>query len=249
MGAFAVLAKALPMVRRDEHDRAAGLAPDLERLQQTPELTVHECDFSVIGRLTVPIGQVGGRRLVRRVRIVVMDPQEPGSRLRSLSGIGAGEPADHRVGRRIREPFDVRCPAKIIPSGQTVVIRLESAIESKSAIQWEPGDEPGGVIARVPKILRNGFDFRREDESAVVPKAMAKRRLAGEDGRVRRPGQWCMGHCRLEADTAERQGIDRRSGGVVVSVTPDVVGAKRINRHQEHIRPARRRSHAGLRTT
>ena len=95
--------------------------------------------------------------------------------------MAVAEPAEHRVGRRIREAFDIGCPAAIIPFGQAVVIRLESAIESKPAIQRKPGDEPGGVIARVPEILRNGFDSRRQDESAVVPKAMAERRLAGED--------------------------------------------------------------------
>src|SRR3954469_5115753 len=86
--ALAMLAKALAMVGRDEHDRAAGLAPDVERLQQTPELTVHECDLSVVWRLTVPIGQVCDRWLVRRMRIVVMNPREPRSRLPSLPRAG-----------------------------------------------------------------------------------------------------------------------------------------------------------------
>ena len=93
-------------------------------------------------------------------------------------------PAEHGVGRRIREALDIRRPTPIIPLGQPVVIRLESAIESKPAIQWKPGDKPGGVIARVPEILSHGFHVRRQDESAVIPKAMPKRRLAGEDGRM-----------------------------------------------------------------
>src|SRR5262245_27230333 len=49
--ALAMLAKALAMVSRDEHDRAAGLAAGVERLQQTPELTIHEGDLSVVWRL------------------------------------------------------------------------------------------------------------------------------------------------------------------------------------------------------
>src|SRR3954471_234750 len=147
-----MLAKALAMVGRDEHDRAAGLAAGVERLQQTPELTIHECDLSVVWRLTVPIGQVCDRWLVRRVRIVVMNPQEPRSRLPSLPRAGGCEPAEHRVGRRIPEAFDIRCPPSIIPLGQVVVIRLESAIESKPAIQRKAGDEPGSVITRVAEI-------------------------------------------------------------------------------------------------
>jgi hypothetical protein len=182
--ALAVLAKALAMVGRDEHDRAAGLSPGVERLQQTPELTVHECDLSVVRRSTVPIGQVCHRRLVWRVRIVVVDPQEPGSRLRSVLWTGRCEPAEHCVGRRIREAFDVRGPPSIVPLGEVVVIRLESAIESKPAIQREPGDEPGAVIAGIPEILSDGFHSRRQDESAVVSKAMPERRLAGEDRRM-----------------------------------------------------------------
>ena len=101
-----------------------------------------------------------------------------------LAWAGGCEPAQHRIGRRIREALDIRCPPPIIPLGQPIVIGLESAIESKAAIQWKPGDEPGGVIARVPEILGHGFHLRRQDEAAVVPKAMAKRRLAGEDRRV-----------------------------------------------------------------
>ena len=58
-----------------------------------------------------------------------------------------------------------------------------------------------------------------------------------------------MSHRGLEPDTAARQGIDRRGGGVVVSVTAEVIGAKRIDRDEEHIRPTRARSDAGFRTT
>jgi len=58
-----------------------------------------------------------------------------------------------------------------------------------------------------------------------------------------------MGHRRLEADTAACQGIDRRCGGLAVSVTPDVVGTKRIDRDEEYVQPARGLSQAGLRTS
>src|SRR3954447_8972216 len=64
---------------------------------------------------------------------------------------------------------------------------------------------------------------------------------------MRRPGQWHMGDRGLETHTAAGEGVDRRSGSLVISVAPDVIGAKRINRHEEHIGPARRSRRAGFR--
>ena len=48
--ALAVLAEALAVVGRHEHDRASGLARCVERLQQAPELAVDERDLAVVGR-------------------------------------------------------------------------------------------------------------------------------------------------------------------------------------------------------
>src|SRR3954452_6749867 len=111
--------------------------------------------------------------------IVIMNPEEPGSRLRSVPR--GGEPAEDRVGGRIRKPFDIRCAAEIVPFGQMVVIRLEPAIEAEPTIQREPGNESGGGIPSAAEILGHLFHRRRQDETALVPKAMPERRLAGED--------------------------------------------------------------------
>src|SRR3954471_23752254 len=64
---------------------------------------------------------------------------------------------------------------------------------------------------------------------------------------MRRPGQWHMGDRCLETHTAAGERIERGSGSLAVSVTADVIGTKRINRHEEHIGPARRSRRAGFR--
>ena len=63
--ALAVLAEALAVVGRHEHDRARGLAPGVERLQQPRELAIDECDLPVVRRLAVSARPDLRRRLVR----------------------------------------------------------------------------------------------------------------------------------------------------------------------------------------
>ena len=76
MCALAVLAQALSVIRRDEHDRTVAFVPEIQCTKQTRELTVDERDLAVVRRPAVPLCQIR-RRLVRRVRIVVVDPEEP----------------------------------------------------------------------------------------------------------------------------------------------------------------------------
>ncbi len=139
--------------------------------------------------------------------------------------------------RGIREALDVRRSAAIVPAREVVVVRPRIRDRIRTGDRAETRRRgPAVSVARLPEVLRGGLDSGRQHESAVVPKAMAERRLAGEDRRVRRAGQWRMGNRGLEADAARGQGVERRSGGGLVSVAPDVVGSQRVDRHEQHIR-------------
>ena len=182
MRALAVLPQTLSMVCGDEDDRARGFVRHIERPEQTRELAVDERDLAVVRRLTVPLGQIR-RRLVWRVRIVIVNPEEP-ARLGRSGRTRRSEPAKRRIGRRIREPLHVGGPATIVPFGQTIVVDLEPPVEPESAIEWEAGHEGRRTVARLPKILGRRFDLRRQHESAVVPEAVTDWNLAGQDRRM-----------------------------------------------------------------
>ena len=87
---FAVIAETFAVVGNDD-DRTRASHGLLERLEQSPELLVHRRDFAKV-RLTRVLRAVRLGRRVRRVRIVVMDPQEEWVRGRRAQF------ADSRVG-------------------------------------------------------------------------------------------------------------------------------------------------------
>ena len=103
---------------------------------------------------------------------------------RRVVGPGVAKPAEHGIGRRIREPLDIGRPPPIGSLGQAVVIGLESAIEPEAAIERESRHEGCGTVARLTEILGRRFHLRGQDVAAVVPEAVAEGRLTGQDRRV-----------------------------------------------------------------
>jgi hypothetical protein len=82
VGALAVLAQALAVVRHREDERAREEAPLLESAEEPPELLVGEGDLTVVQGRAEARGEFP-RRLVGRVGVVVVDPQEKGAGLSS----------------------------------------------------------------------------------------------------------------------------------------------------------------------
>ncbi len=171
------------MVGGDEHNRARHFAAGVECLKETRELAVHERDLPVVERLAKAFRQVC-RRLIWRVWIVVVNPEEPWGQRLARRRTGCWEPAEHCIGRRIREPLDVGRPPPIGSLGQPIVIRFEPAIETEAAIEGESGHEGRSTVARLAEILGRRFHLWRQHVAAVVPEAVAERRLTGEDRRV-----------------------------------------------------------------
>jgi hypothetical protein len=153
-----MLAQALAMVRGDEHQRPCGLGARIDRLQHARQLTIDEGNLAVVGRAGEALGQIG-RRLVGRVRVVVVDPEEPGRRARARRRRRA-EKAQHRVSRGVGEPLDVRRAAWIVAPWQAIVVGLEATIEAESAIEGKGGDECGGPIAGLTKVFRRALHLR-----------------------------------------------------------------------------------------
>jgi len=73
---LAVLAQRLAVIARDDDERAIEVAARAKRCEHASELRVGVCHFAVVRRLR-PRG-VLGRRRVRGVRIVEVDPQKEG---------------------------------------------------------------------------------------------------------------------------------------------------------------------------
>ena len=212
---LSVLSEALAVIRGHEHDRVIECAGVLNRLQQASQLTVHERNLAVVGRCGEARREIG-RRLVRRMGVVVVHPQKP--RRRSVARAHRGEPSQRHVRRRVRAAFHVGRPPRIVAAGQVVVVPLESPVEPETPIEREPRDEGARPIPRLVKVLGGGLQRWSEHEPAVVVKAMGRGGVAREDRRMRRARQRDVGHGGLEPDAAPREAVERGGRGAGVAV-------------------------------
>ena len=153
----------------------------VELLQHASELAIDERYLTVVWRGPEALRDVG-RRLVRRVRIVVVQPEEPAWRLPAGS---RREPLERRVRAGVRRTLDVRRSTRIVPAREVVLVLLEPAIESEPAIERKARHDGPRSVARLPEVLRGRPDGRSQHESAVVAEPVAERRQPGEDRCVR----------------------------------------------------------------
>ena len=178
VGALAVLAEALAVVGGHEHERARERPLLFERAQEPRDLRVHERDLAVVGRGAEPLGQLAGR-LVGRVRVVVVHPQEERAR---RSPRGAAQPAQRGVGGGVGEALDVGRAPRVVAARQVVVVGLEAAVEPEAAVEREARRRrrpSGSRPAR--KSSAAVFTCGRQHVAAVVAHAVAERGEAGQD--------------------------------------------------------------------
>ena len=220
------------MIGRHEHDRASELLGLVELLQQASELAIDERHLAIVQRRPEAVRDIG-RRFVRRVRIVVVQPEEPARR---LSAGSRRKPLERCVGAGVRRTLDVRRSTGIVPAREVVLVLLEPAIESEPAIERKARHDGPRSVARLPEVLRGRLDSGSQHESAVVAKPVAERRQPGEDRCVRWAGQRRVRNRGLEAHATRGQRVQRRSGGGLVSVRTDTIGSQRVDRHEQYVR-------------
>ena len=221
------------MVRGHQDDGSAQIPALLERLQHTRQLAIDRRDLAVIGGAAETLGQVR-RRLVRRVRIVVVDPHEPRARLSVVAR--RREPAERGVGGRAGVALDIRRAPPVVAAGQVVFVDVEAAIEPEATVERERRHEGRRAVAGLLEILGRRAECRRQDVAPIVAEPMSGRRAARENRRVGRPRQRDMRQGGRELNASLRQGVQIRRQRVGRAVAAEMVGAQRVYRHEQDIR-------------
>ena len=230
VGLLAVLAQSLAMVRGHEDEGARRPALRLQEPQQPAELRVHEGDLAVVGAAGEPRREVR-RRLVGRVGVEVVDPEEPRGRRPRF------QPRPGRGRRLVRGTLHVGRAAPVLAVGQVIVVHVEPAREAEAPVQREPGDEGRRPVPRVVEGLGQGGDGLGQHEVAVVAHAVAKRGEPGEDRGVRRCRERHVGDRGREARAAGGQRVEDGGRGAGVTVAADVVGAEGVDGDEQDVGP------------
>ncbi len=221
---LAVVAEPFAVIR-DDGDRARLGDVARERRDEASELRVHRRDLTKV-RVARVARAVRLRRLVRRVRIVVVDPEEE----RRLPRGGSSSASAASVVSR-----DDRSTA---PAGKLVVIDVETACQAEPARERERRDERRGAVAGGVEALGEERRLVRQ-AAAVLVNAVAGRIEAGHHRGVRRQrlGDGCVGL--REAAPARGERVERGRLDPF-RVGPDRVGARRVQRDEEDRRPPTR---------
>src|ERR1700676_3692280 len=115
-------------------------------------------------------------RIVRRMRVVEMDPSEKARRA------GAFEPGQRMVGDFVAGTIHAAERQRLVLAQIEVIeIRLEALRDAPLVIEHVRADEAAGGEAARLQSLRQGRLAIVEKESAVVADAVCRRKLTRED--------------------------------------------------------------------
>ena len=186
MRALAVLAERLPVVRRDDDERAVERARAAQAIQKGTERRVRVGDFPRV-RIGGVARSIRLRRLVGIVRIVEVDPGEPrhpriadcwlpiDCRLLIEDPVGSGR--EHLLGRALEHrQFAARGARSVV-----VVVYVEAGVEAEARVDRKRADEGAGSIARGFQRAGDRRAPAVEPERAVVAHAARERISAGHD--------------------------------------------------------------------
>ena len=217
---LAVLAEALAMIAC-HRDHRAPTKLRRQRIEHDGDAVVGRRDLGVVG----PAGETGrecGRWIVRRVRVVEVNPEEEG-RCSSPQPC-RGTPRHFR-----RAPLERR-HRQVLPAGafEAVVVRVEPARHPGRSPEHERPDDGPRVIAGVVQ-QRAERRHALQPEPLVVHDPVVGGIQPGQDGRMRRQRQRSV-RCRIcEHRPRTRKRAQRRCcGGRALG--PQAVGAKGVDR-------------------
>ena len=197
-------------------------------------------------RATRPPRHRLGGRLVGRVRVEVVHPEEEGRPGRRPAAARPRASAGRRRSSGRRSARRRRCGARPSPAAGGRRRCRSPRSKPKRRFSGKPGDEAAGAVAGLAEVLGHAAHALGQDEGAVVAHAVAERRAARQDRGVRRRGERGVGDGGREADAPGRQAVERRRDGRCVAVAAEAVGAKRVDRDQQDVgrdgRPGRLRA-------
>ena len=199
-----VVAETLAVIAQHRHDRLLEQAALLEKTDDAAHLRVGEGDFAPVGMAFV-LGLEGLGRIVRRVRVVQVNPREEPPVLHRV------DPRQGLVDHLVAGTLDVaqRAPAAL-RDVEVVEVLVESLVDAPLAVEDECGDEPAGREPLLLQHLGQRLLFGRQEEPAVVAHAMFGREPAGEHARVRRQRERRARHRLREARALTGEPIEGR---------------------------------------
>ena len=229
---LAVLPEHLAVVADGGHDPPSGI-PTRKAAEEASDLPVDVGDLAGVpagGGRALPVA----RRQVRRVRIVVVHPEE----------IRAAGWELRRPGERgARDEGGVPLRISLLPEplgDHEVVVDVEPPREAEAAIENARRHERGRAVAASRERFRESRDPRRKRGHAVVANAVGRGLETGQDRAV---GGQRQRRCRQrvpEAHARLSQGVEvRRQRGAALD-PPDVIRPRRIERDQDDRRRRRR---------
>ncbi len=239
-----MVAERLAVVGHREDDERPVAHARAHAVEQPPDLLVHERDFAGVARAPLPArrgalepaGEERLGRLVRKVRVEVVRPEEERRRQRLRL-----EQAQAVVGHLRGGPL-VLSEVGALAGLRRIEVDVEALLEPEHRVEREGGDDGAGRPAGGPEALREREGVVAEPEGRVVAHARLERPASGEERGVRRQRHRRRRARLREADALGRQRVQARRG--VVSrraVAMERVGARRVERDQEHARRVRRR--------
>jgi hypothetical protein len=179
---LAVVAQTLAMIGGDGNDGATGLTRRVQPLQHAADLRIGKRDLAVVGNVPGS-GQILRRRIVRRVRIVKMNPREERTR------VGGRKPSERGVHDRVAAALGLehRRPRRI--AIDAIVVDVEPIGQAEAPVQHIRPHERTGPVAAVLQHPGNRRMPRRESAGSVHAYPILRRQLTGHDRRVRRQRQ------------------------------------------------------------
>ncbi len=166
-----------------------------------------------------------------------MDPPEEAARRRHLV-----DPGDRLRDRLVAAALDL-AHAGALQRGQVEVVEvaLEALGDPPLVVEHVGRDEAAGAETGAGERLGQGPACRVEPEAAVVAHAVGGGQQPGHQRRVRGQRQGRDRHGVVEARAARRQRVEarrrRRRPAERPGVDADPVGARGVERHQEHVQP------------
>ncbi len=158
-----------------------------------------------------------------------MNPREPwGGSVRLEDPFRGG--LDHPFRRTLRVVNICGVAAVAAP----IVVHVEVAVEAEPGVQHE---RPHECPRPVSRFLQHRGERRRlaESERGVVADAMGEGLEASENRRMSRQRHWNRRECRLEAEAALGEPIERRRQTGRIAVGADAIRTKGVDRDEEHV--------------
>ena len=231
--ALAMVAQSFAVIAGNDDDGTSHQPARAERVEQARELRVGVCDLAVVRRRG-PRAELG-RRIVRGVGIVEVDPQK-----KWLMADGrwlAAEPGERAVDDRRRRSLGFEAIGRVGIARDLIVVGVEPLRQAEAAIEHERADKRRGLVAGVLQSPRDRLVRLGQRVDPVFADAVRRRQQPGVNRRVRRQGQRHGAAHRGEPDAGRGEPIDRRR-----DTGTDAVRPERVDGHQQQVRRHLRRS-------